>query len=100
MENQHRKIAGYRELSQAEIDLMNRIKAAGENLKALCNEARDAVITQYKSTANPGELGSPHDIERKRLMQANPHAWLDNAEHELSTGIMKLVRAVAQPSTF
>lgn len=29
MENQHRKIAGYRELSQEEIDLMNRIKAKG-----------------------------------------------------------------------
>ena len=27
MENQHRKIKGYRELSQEEIDLMNRIKA-------------------------------------------------------------------------
>ena len=26
MENQHRKITGYRELSQTEIDLMNKIK--------------------------------------------------------------------------
>lgn len=30
MDNQHRKISGYRELSQAEIDLMNRIKAHAE----------------------------------------------------------------------
>ena len=29
MENQHRRISGYRELSQTEIDLMNRIKAKG-----------------------------------------------------------------------
>ena len=33
MENQHRKITGYRELSQEEIDLMNRIKAHGEETK-------------------------------------------------------------------
>ena len=29
MENQHRKISGYRELSQSEIDLMNEVKALG-----------------------------------------------------------------------
>jgi hypothetical protein len=29
MENQHRKITGYRELNQLEIELMNRIKAHG-----------------------------------------------------------------------
>ena len=27
MENQHKKIKGYRELTQAEIDLMNEVKA-------------------------------------------------------------------------
>lgn len=32
MDNQHRQITGYRELSQQEIDLMNRIKAMGERL--------------------------------------------------------------------
>ena len=35
MENQHRKISGYRELTQEEVDLMNRIKAAGTNLLQL-----------------------------------------------------------------
>lgn len=34
MENQHRKIKGYRELSQAEIDLMNEIKQKGVELGA------------------------------------------------------------------
>lgn len=33
MENQHRKIKGYRELSQEEIDLMNEGKAIAESLK-------------------------------------------------------------------
>ena len=35
MENQHRKIKGYRELSQSEIDLMNDIKEKGIELEAL-----------------------------------------------------------------
>lgn len=38
MENQHRKISGYRELSQAEIDLMNKIKAKGVELGELIAE--------------------------------------------------------------
>ena len=35
MENQHRKIIGYRELSQEEIDLMNEIKALGAAIEAV-----------------------------------------------------------------
>lgn len=35
MDNQHRKIAGYRELNQNEIDLMNKVKEKGPELTAL-----------------------------------------------------------------
>ena len=35
MENQHRKITGYRDLTQGEIDLMNEVKAKGIELDAL-----------------------------------------------------------------
>jgi len=35
MENQHRKIKGYRDLSKEEIDLMNRIKEKGAELLSL-----------------------------------------------------------------
>jgi hypothetical protein len=31
VENQHRKISGYRELNQEEVDLMNRIKAKAQS---------------------------------------------------------------------
>lgn len=40
MENQHRKIKGYRELSQAEIDLMNEVKALGPQIEAAAPEMR------------------------------------------------------------
>ena len=42
MENQHKKISGYCELTQAEIDLMNEVKAKGVGLllvKLICNKA-------------------------------------------------------------
>ena len=35
MENQHKQIKGYRDLSQTEIDLMNEVKAKGEELGEL-----------------------------------------------------------------
>ena len=38
MKDQHRKITGYRDLSQSEIDDMNRIKRLGGDLGELINE--------------------------------------------------------------
>jgi len=74
MENQHRKISGYRELSQEEINAMNSVK-----------ELAGAV----------GVL-----IEK---MQANPQLdqrWIAIAKTDLQKGFMAAVRAVAQPTTF
>ena len=74
MENQHRQIKGYRELSQTEIDMMNRIKALGEQLDVLTTDLRS-------------EFGSD-----KR--------WLEEGKTDLQKGIMCLVRSVAKPTTF
>ena len=41
MENQHRKITGYRDLTQDEIDLMNEVKAKGIELDALLKKIAD-----------------------------------------------------------
>ena len=40
MENQHRKISGYRELTEHEIALMNQIKKQGEALGDLVEQLR------------------------------------------------------------
>jgi hypothetical protein len=40
MDNQHRQIKGYRELSQDVIDLINEIKEAGERLDDLVQALR------------------------------------------------------------
>jgi len=40
MDNQHKQIKGYRDLSQEEIDLMNEIKAKGAELGELVEKLR------------------------------------------------------------
>lgn len=74
MENQHRKITGYRDLTQAEIDLMNEIKAQGKQLNEL--------ILKVRGTA---------DVDQR---------WAAIATTDLQTGLMALTRAVARPESF
>lgn len=74
MENQHRKISGYRELSQSEIDLMNKIKAKGVEL---------------------GEL-----VAELRAADGLDQRWISIGATDLQTGLMAITRGVAQPTTF
>jgi hypothetical protein len=74
MDNQHKQIKGYRDLSQAEIDAMNKIKMHGVQLGLLIEELEKMV-----------------GIDQK---------WVALAKTELQTGIMYAVRSVAQPTTF
>ena len=74
MENQHRKIAGYRDLTVTEIFLMNSIKAEGERLRLLMNELR--------------------------AMPEVDQQWVNIATTQLQQGIMAAVRSVAQPTSF
>ncbi len=80
MENQHRKIKGYRELNQDEIDLMNDIKVQGEEMGVLINKLKASHV------ASGG-----HAIDL---------TWLNDGEMQLKKGIMSLVRSVAQPESF
>lgn len=92
MDNQHRKIAGYRELSQAEIDLMNRIKAKGAELLELQRE-----LSTYLSKQEREATVSGPDGELARLIEAEPKRWAAIGKTDIQTAIMALVRAVAQP---
>jgi hypothetical protein len=74
MDNQHRKISGYRELSEHEIGLMNEIKAAGLSLKDL--------------------------VERLRAMPELDQRWVSIGTTDLQAGLMALTRAVAKPGFF
>lgn len=97
MENQHRKIKGYRELSQEEIDLMNRIKAKGAELLELHVELVAHIKTQRQLCVMAGiEVIDP--VELDRIDAAEPQRWAAIGKTDIQTGIMALVRAVAQPT--
>ena len=115
MENQHRKIKGYRELSQAEVDLMNRIKEKGAELLALQAELAGRLSTDAevkladarRSMAGKEYNGKPYNEhtgasdechEFRRFQAAEPLRWADIGKTDIQIGIMALVRAVAQPA--
>ncbi len=87
MLNQHEKIKGYRDLSQKEIDLMNRIKEKGEEVGELINE-----LTAFRATSINHEPYNSSDIEAARCLSV--------AKGHLQTGFMWFVRAVALPESF
>lgn len=93
MDNQHRKISGYRELSQEEIDLMNEIKALGPKIDDVIEKVRLHLINQDHNSSGDTET-------QDRLHDATPGRFASLAKTDLQTGLMYLTRAVAQPTFF
>lgn len=94
MDNQHQKIKGYRDLTQAEIDLMNRIKEHEVQTMDLLREVRTKLVDAEFDAA---EAKDAEEVERIR--NAEPFRWASIARTDFQTGFMALVRAVAQPVT-
>lgn len=94
MKNQHQKITGYRDLSQAEIDLMNKIKAHGKATQELIGEVNDH-LTRQRAAASASD-----PTESMRVNEAEPGRWASIARTDFQTGLMALTRAVAQPGSF
>lgn len=74
MKNQHRQTTGCRDLSQEEIDLMNRVRDAGAGLENL--------------------------IAGMRQVDGIDGRWLSIAQTDLQKGLMALVRSIAKPGSF
>lgn len=74
MDNQHKKITGYRDLSQAEIDLMNEGKALAEQCGAF--------------------------IEKLHNLPSADMRCVSIGKTELQTGFMWAIRGIARPTTF
>ena len=92
MDNQHRKISGYRELSRAEIDLMNKVKALGPQIESVMLEVKAHVQKQRDAVSNDEELA--------RLNAAEPEKWVNWASDSMQSALMQATRAVAQPTFF
>ena len=76
VDNQHKKIAGYRDLSEAEIALIN-------HLKELEDKLGDAVIQVQAMAATDGHGPAGR--------------WAAMARSNLETGMMYAIKAVARP---
>lgn len=74
MDNQHKQIKGYRDLSQEEINLMNEAKELAEKVGAL--------------------------VSKINLLSETDKRWLAIGQTDLQKGFMAVIRAVARPSTF
>lgn len=105
MDNQHRKISGYRELSQDEVDLMNAIKKEGavllrlqEKLAAHLSVKRTCLLVAIESGELSADEKNEASIELARFNSAEPLRWAQIGKTDIQTGIMAMVRAVAQPS--
>jgi hypothetical protein len=84
VENQHKKITGYRDLTEADIALMNDIKAHEAATAALT----DRVLARLRDQMPPDSYGS-NDAFRQ----------LSIAKTGFEEAFMRLVRAVAQPAS-
>lgn len=74
VDNQHKKITGYRDLTEEEITAMNNVKEIG----AMVGE----VIAALEATGG---------IDQR---------WVAIAKTDLQTGFMAAIRAIAQPTSF
>ena len=108
MDNQHRKIAGYRELSQADVDMMNTIKAMGPQMEELLAkvgehlaQCRQPALTEADALADlEGRPRPDFNMTRARIDRAQPERWAAIARTHFQEGLMALTRAVAQPTFF
>lgn len=88
-------IAGYRQLSQAEADLINSIKSSGAVLEQLLAQVKEHLNRQSRTL-----LDGDDEAAAKRHEAAEPHRWFAMARTDLQTGLMRLVRSVVQPGGF
>ena len=74
MENQHKKIKGYRDLTQEEIDLMNEVKSKGAELGLI--------------------------IEKLNNMDEIDKEWLSSGRLLVQQGLMAITRSITKPDFF
>jgi hypothetical protein len=80
VDNQHKQIKGYRDLSQSEIDLMNEVKQAEVTLGELWRKV-GAIEAQ-------GDRAHPHACDPR---------WHAVAKTHFEEGFSALVRSIARP---
>lgn len=86
MENQHQHIKGYRDLSLAEIALMNKIKEKANEVEGLVQD----LMHMKGEPSPPAPDGTTAPNGR----------WVSIGQTQLQLGFMALTRSVAKPTSF
>ena len=94
----HYPITGARTLNQTEIDLINKIKAKGDEMYALIKEVHDLHRTEI-SRYREGLTDPVAMRELSRLVSEGQH-WRGRATDSLQDGVMQLVRAIDRRTSF
>ena len=83
------KITGYRQLGEAEVELMNEGKALAEACGAYITKLR-----RHQHTGANSVLGAPD------LLPPLDQRWISIGATQLQQGFMAVIRGIAQPTTF
>lgn len=88
MDNQHKLIKGYRDLSAEEINSMNKMKELAAKVGEACLDLREVIMKM------------PRDTVEQRADFAEALRWLDAGELQIQQGFMAVIRSIARPTTF
>ena len=106
MDNQHNLIKNYRDLSQEEINLMNKIKAYEEQGIELLREVISMHQVNYRTAQNNHVADQDNKVPMSYpwdnpstaiLFWSESLNWAADAKQDLQTTVMKMVRSVALP---
>lgn len=92
------KISGYRQLSPAEVALMNEAKALGAAAEELIARLKRYHQVQRDEARGPTS-DTCNDLELQRIDNAEPARWLAMGRTDIQVGVMKIVRSIAQPAS-
>lgn len=88
-------IKGYRQLTQAEADLMNEGKALAEQCGAYIEKLR-----KHQDTAQSLKANAALGAADTRLSPPLDQRWISIGATDLQRGFMAVIRGIAQPTTF
>ncbi len=84
------KVTGYRQLSEAEVELMNEGKALAEACGAFIEKLRQHPNKTGAHQSDTLLVGAPSLDQR----------WISIGATQLQQGFMAVIRGIAQPTTF
>jgi hypothetical protein len=90
MDEMKPKITGYRTLSEAEIALINRVKAKAVEVSELLMEIQKLGFAPIATA----------DHQRPQPELPIDHRWVEIGRTDLQKGFMSLIRAIARPEGF